>query len=125
MHHVKTQAPYALFVGGISTITGDLLSGYLYPDYVGLLITIAVVLVAGFFLSARPDRDGKQDVFTKIFGCCCGRGDASDSDHSPHSSDKDGAGKGKGGLEGGLQRGAPPRVASRPCCVAVKRRADI
>lgn len=115
MHHVKTQAPYALFVGFISIITGDLLSGYLYPDYVGLLITTGLVLVGGFFLSARPDREGKTDLFSKLFGCCCGRPPPLDSEQSPHSSDKEGA-KGKADLRHGARR-----VRLRGCIVVRSR----
>lgn len=61
MHHVRTQAPYSALVGILSIITGDLLSGYLYPTWVGLLITVGAVLVAGYFLSAPPHGD-KLDV---------------------------------------------------------------
>ena len=37
MHHVKTQAPYALLVGLSALFFGDLLSGYLYPMWAGAL----------------------------------------------------------------------------------------
>lgn len=70
MHHVKTQAPYALLVGLISIVTGDLMSGFLYPDWVGLLITIAVVLVAGFFLSAPVDSDRNDAVSFVVDKIC-------------------------------------------------------
>lgn len=81
MHHVKTQLPYALLVGLISIITGDLMSGYLYPDWAGLLITIAAVLAAGFALSAPVGGDradavnvlaGKaEDGWRALTGPCC------------------------------------------------------
>jgi hypothetical protein len=60
MHHVRTQAPYALLVGSVSIVTGDLMGGYLYPSYAGLIITIFVVLVIGYFLSA-PVEGNKLD----------------------------------------------------------------
>eukprot|EP00892_Ulva_mutabilis_P010777 jgi/Ulvmu1/8071/UM004_0308.1 len=75
MHHVRTQAPYALLVGLISIITGDLMSGFLYPDWAGLLITIAATLVAGFLLSAPTD-SSRQDpisfVMDKASAACSG-----------------------------------------------------
>lgn len=67
MHHVKTQLPYALLGGLISIITGDLMSGYLYPDWVGLLITIAAVLAAGYALSA-PVHGDRADAVNVLAG---------------------------------------------------------
>ena len=75
MHHVKTQAPYAVFVGLMALFFGDLLSGYLYPMWTGLLITILVVLVIGFFISAKPDSESDRvDPYNRLFAMCCGCG---------------------------------------------------
>ena len=77
MHHVKTQAPYAFFVGILAMFFGDFLSGYLYPMYAGLALTILAVAVGGFFLSAKPDSESdKVDLFNRLFGACgcCGLG---------------------------------------------------
>lgn len=91
MHHVKTQLPYALLVGLISIITGDLMSGYLYPDWAGLLITIAAVLAAGYALSAPVDGD-REDAVSVLAGkaeagwraltgpCCRGAVNSQESD---------------------------------------------
>jgi hypothetical protein len=74
MHHVRTQAPYAVLVGFTSIITGDLLSGYAYPMWVGLLVTVACVLALGWLLSARPDGDREDFVnmaLTKVNSLVC------------------------------------------------------
>ena len=75
MAHVKTQAPYAILVGVIAMFCGDLLSGYLYPMWAGLLVTIVVICVVAFFISAKPDSESdKVDIVNKAFGACgcCG-----------------------------------------------------
>ena len=77
MHHVKTQAPYALLVGLCALFFGNLLSGYAYPMYVGLILTVISVVALGFVLSAKPDSEtDKVDLVNKAFGklfICCGR----------------------------------------------------
>ena len=77
MDHVKTQAPYAIFVALIAVFLGDLLTNYLYPMWVGLLLTIVAVVVIGYFISAKPDSESdKIDLVSKLFGSCgcCGLG---------------------------------------------------
>ncbi len=45
--HVRTQLPYALLVGGVSMVFGELATGYgLYPAWVGLLF--GALVLAGF-----------------------------------------------------------------------------
>jgi hypothetical protein len=65
MHHVRTQAPYAILVGVNSIIFGDLLSGYLYPMWVGLLVSVATTCVSAYFLSV-PVHGDKEDMFDTI-----------------------------------------------------------
>lgn len=66
MHHVRTQAPYGLFVGLCCIIFGDFMSGYVWPEWVGLLVTVTVVCGVGFLISA-PVASDKKDVFGMIF----------------------------------------------------------
>ena len=47
MDHVKTQAPYAIFVALISVFLGDLLTNYLYPMWVRTLRDVLVAKLAG------------------------------------------------------------------------------
>lgn len=68
MHHVRTQAPYGLFVGCNSIIFGDLLSGYVWPEWVGLLVTILMTLLGAFVISA-PVESSRVDLFGKVFSC--------------------------------------------------------
>lgn len=65
MHHVRTQAPYAILVGLVAIITGDLMSGYAYPTWAGLIVTIVVVLALGYLLSAPPAGE-KQDLVSSF-----------------------------------------------------------
>ena len=47
MDHVKTQAPYAIFVALISVFLGDLLTNYLYPMWVRTLRDVLPITLAG------------------------------------------------------------------------------
>ena len=107
MAHVKTQAPYAFLVGAIAMFCGDLLSGYLYPMWAGLLVTIVVVLVVAYFISAKPDSENdKVDLVNRLCsscGCCGlfamlkskkkGNGDGEGDEESPYDSDSSVSGK--------------------------------
>ncbi|MFW5920989.1 MAG: Na+/H+ antiporter NhaC family protein, partial [Polyangiales bacterium] len=49
--HVRTQLPYALFVGIVSLVFGEIGAGLgLYPGWVGLLLGAGVLLAAVRFL---------------------------------------------------------------------------
>eukprot|EP01023_Acetabularia_acetabulum_P044711 TRINITY_DN4503_c0_g1_i2.p1 TRINITY_DN4503_c0_g1~~TRINITY_DN4503_c0_g1_i2.p1 ORF type:complete len:824 (+),score=145.04 TRINITY_DN4503_c0_g1_i2:273-2744(+) len=67
-HHVLTQMPYALLVGIVATIMGDICVGYgVYPDYVGLIVTIITVVVL-FLLLGAPVFSRRYDLLTFIVG---------------------------------------------------------
>ena len=83
MHHVRTQAPYALLVGVVSLITGDLMSGYVYPPWAGLMVTVAVVLALGYLLSAPTSGDRLDPVS----GLWAKLGEALDKAASRHRSE--------------------------------------
>ena len=51
--HVRTQLPYALAVGLVGLFAGTLLVAYLYPWWVGMLISVAIV-AAVLFLLGKP-----------------------------------------------------------------------
>lgn len=52
--HVKTQLPYALLVGAVSMVVGELGTGYgLYPAWVGLLLGAAALTALVYFFG-RP-----------------------------------------------------------------------
>lgn len=51
--HVRTQLPYALAVGLVGLFAGTLLVAYLYPWWLGMLISLAL-LAAVLFLLGRP-----------------------------------------------------------------------
>lgn len=91
MHHVKTQMPYAILVALVSIVFGSLLSGYAYPTWAGLLLTIVVALPVSFFLSTKVDSD-RPDVFERIV-CFVRNYSSSDSDGSASGS-KHAEGKG-------------------------------
>jgi Na+/H+ antiporter NhaC len=51
--HVRTQLPYALAVGLVGLFAGTLLVAYLYPWWLGMLVSLAV-LVGVLFVLGRP-----------------------------------------------------------------------
>jgi Na+/H+ antiporter NhaC len=55
--HVRTQLPYALAVGLVGLITGTLLVAYVYPWWVGMLASLAI-LVAVLFVLGKPVERG-------------------------------------------------------------------
>lgn len=90
MHHVRTQLPYAVLVGLISIITGDLMSGFVWPDWAGLLITIVAVLAVGYLLSAPVEGD-REDLVSMLLdkaGGCFRHGAVDNGDSDPGDGEK-------------------------------------
>eukprot|EP00049_Salpingoeca_infusionum_P025725 m.21425 g.21425 ORF g.21425 m.21425 type:complete len:889 (-) comp8281_c0_seq2:448-3114(-) len=51
--HVKTQLPYALLCGIVGALVGDLPAGFdVYPEWVGLVLSILIGLVIGYVVTA-------------------------------------------------------------------------
>ena len=55
--HVRTQIPYALLAGGIALIGGTLLTAYVYPWWIGMLVGVAA-LAAFVWLVGKPAEAG-------------------------------------------------------------------
>lgn len=55
--HVRTQLPYAFAVGMVGLFAGTLLVAYLYPWWVGMLAS-AALLTAVLFILGRPVEQG-------------------------------------------------------------------
>lgn len=68
INHVKTQFPYALLVGCMGVLVGDLPTGYgAYPDAVAIFLGIGCCCAIAFFLSAPTERSDTKDKFSVAF----------------------------------------------------------
>lgn len=57
--HIKTQLPYAAVCAVVGVVVGDLATGYgLYPDWAGLAISCALLLLLVFLLGTPVDQPG-------------------------------------------------------------------
>ena len=78
MNHVKTQLPYAVLAGAVGVLVGDLPTGFeVYPEYVGILLGVATVLLACWLLAVRVDDLDRVDRVSRM---------CSDVDSSKHLS---------------------------------------
>jgi Na+/H+ antiporter NhaC len=63
--HVRTQLPYALVVGLVGLFAGILLVAYIYPWWVGMLAS-AALLTAVLFVFGRPVEQGEPVTPTEV-----------------------------------------------------------
>lgn len=76
VNHVKTQVPYALLVGFVTTIFGTLFVSFdFYPPVVGSLLSLIVCMIFLFLFGVKSeDADGRSLVgklYHKLI--CCKR----------------------------------------------------
>jgi hypothetical protein len=60
--HVRTQLPYAPAVGLVGRFAGTLLVAYLYPWRVGMLISLAILVVVLFGVGRPIEQAGSVQV---------------------------------------------------------------
>lgn len=60
--HVRTQAPYALGIGVLGMLVGDIPTAYGLPTWVSLVIGVAAILLAVRFLFRRPEDEAPNAV---------------------------------------------------------------
>jgi hypothetical protein len=63
IHHVKTQAPYAILAFLASMFCGYIPAGYGLPAWAGLLLTLAGTCALGYFLSQGLAAEGQREDF--------------------------------------------------------------
>jgi len=63
MDHVRTQLPYALFVGAVGVVFGTIPTGFGFPWYLSMLLGV-IVLVGGLHLFGKSADDAAAAMAT-------------------------------------------------------------
>jgi len=72
--HIKTQAPYAAVVFFLSTVFGNVMTGFkIYPIWVAYFLVIPMMIAFLLLFGKNPDAPAHDSLFWKLWTRCCSK----------------------------------------------------